>query len=187
MLYVIEYGNHRVQKFTLDGQSLGLWGGEGLQPGRLHSPWALAVDSMGETRSAIRALREHTLPVADSLRLLAEHHAAEFAITGEAGEAGAEASHTIVRVAQEALTNAAKYAPGAQRVIGLAFSPDRVRLTVHNDPSIRPPRTDLAGGTGVGLVGMRERAARLDGTLHAAPADDGGWTVELDLPRKSAH
>jgi signal transduction histidine kinase len=34
---------------------------------------------------------------------------------------------------------------------------------------------------------MRERAARLGGTLHAVPADDGGWTVELDLPRKSAH
>jgi DNA-binding beta-propeller fold protein YncE len=47
-LYVCEYGNHRVQKFTRDGESLGLWGGSGREPGRLYNPWALAVDSRGE-------------------------------------------------------------------------------------------------------------------------------------------
>jgi hypothetical protein len=36
-----------VQKFTLDGQSLGTWGGSGRAPGQLCSPWALAVDSRG--------------------------------------------------------------------------------------------------------------------------------------------
>ena len=46
-LYVVEYGNHRVQKFTPDGVSLGCWGGPGKLPGQLHSPWALAVDSKG--------------------------------------------------------------------------------------------------------------------------------------------
>jgi DNA-binding beta-propeller fold protein YncE len=46
-LYVVEYGNHRVQKFTPEGVSLGCWGGPGQAPGRLHCPWALAVDSRG--------------------------------------------------------------------------------------------------------------------------------------------
>ena len=46
-LYVVEYGNHRVQKFTPEGESLGCWGGPGREPGKLHSPWALAVDSKG--------------------------------------------------------------------------------------------------------------------------------------------
>ncbi len=46
-LYVIENGNNRVQKFTMDGQSLGCWGGPGREPGKLHLPWALAVDSRG--------------------------------------------------------------------------------------------------------------------------------------------
>ena len=47
MLYVVEYGNNRVQKFTADGESLGCWGGPGHAPGQLHNPWALAIDSRG--------------------------------------------------------------------------------------------------------------------------------------------
>jgi hypothetical protein len=46
-LYVCEYGNHRVQKFTLDGTPLGLWGRAGRGPGELFNPWALAVDGQG--------------------------------------------------------------------------------------------------------------------------------------------
>ena len=40
-------GGDRVQKFKLDGSSLGTWGGPGREPGRLASPWALAIDSKG--------------------------------------------------------------------------------------------------------------------------------------------
>ena len=46
-LYIVEYGNHRVQKFTPEGESLGCWGGPGRGRGKLSSPWALAVDSRG--------------------------------------------------------------------------------------------------------------------------------------------
>ena len=46
-LYVCEYGNHRVQKFTLEGTSVGSWGSHGREPGQLHNPWALALDSQG--------------------------------------------------------------------------------------------------------------------------------------------
>ena len=44
-IYICEYGNHRVQKFTQQGESLGCWGTGGRQPGMLHNPWALVVDS----------------------------------------------------------------------------------------------------------------------------------------------
>jgi hypothetical protein len=46
-VYLTEFGNHRVQKFTLDGNSLGVWGGAGRRPGQLHQPWAAALDSHG--------------------------------------------------------------------------------------------------------------------------------------------
>ena len=42
-VYVCELGNHRVQKFTLDGQSLGCWGTGGRRAGELSNPWALVV------------------------------------------------------------------------------------------------------------------------------------------------
>ncbi|MEC8301828.1 MAG: hypothetical protein VX035_08940, partial [Planctomycetota bacterium] len=42
-----EYGNHRVQKFTRDGEVLGTWGTNGKEPGQLYQPWGLAQDSEG--------------------------------------------------------------------------------------------------------------------------------------------
>ena len=48
VLYVVEYGNNRVQKFTPEGVSLGCWGGPGREPGRFCMPWAVAVDSRGK-------------------------------------------------------------------------------------------------------------------------------------------
>jgi signal transduction histidine kinase len=143
---------------------------------------ALAVDSVSETRRAVHALREDTLPLQETLRQLADHNAVDFQVTGEAGEVGAQAAHTIVRAAQEALTNAAKYAPGARRGMSLVFADNLVTLTVRNEPATEDAHHDLAGGTGVGLVGMRERAALLDGTLRAEPTPEGGWIVELRLP-----
>ncbi|WP_329457303.1 sensor histidine kinase [Streptomyces sp. NBC_01497] len=147
---------------------------------------ALAVDSISETRRAVHALREDTLPLPETLRRIAERNAAGFTIAGEVGEVGevgAEATHTLVRAAQEALTNAAKHAPGASRDMRLAFTAEHVTLTVRNGPPTEAPRTGLAGGTGVGLVGMGERAALLGGTLQAEPTREGGWKVELELPR----
>jgi hypothetical protein len=36
-----------VQKFTAQGESLGTWGGPGREPGKFHSPWAMAIDRHG--------------------------------------------------------------------------------------------------------------------------------------------
>ena len=46
-VYVCEFGNSRVQKFTLDGKLLGSWGAQGRGQGELHNPWALVKDSQG--------------------------------------------------------------------------------------------------------------------------------------------
>ena len=47
-VYVCEFSNHRIQKFTLDGKSLGTWGTAGREEGQLHQPWAFCKDSKGE-------------------------------------------------------------------------------------------------------------------------------------------
>ena len=50
-LYVCEFGNHRVQKFTLDGKSLGCWGRHGRETGELYHPWAFVVIDKEESRA----------------------------------------------------------------------------------------------------------------------------------------
>jgi signal transduction histidine kinase len=148
---------------------------------------ALAVGSIAETRRAIHALREDTLPLAETLRLMAEGEAVRFEVRGDPGPVSVEATLTVIRVAQEALINAVKHAPGAQRTMNLRFTDDTVSLTVANGPPRAPRSTVATRGTGMGVVGMRERAALLGGTLRAGPQRSGssnaGWTVELEVPR----
>jgi hypothetical protein len=46
-IYLCEFGNHRVQKFTLEGKWLGAWGRNGRKPGELDQPWGITRDSLG--------------------------------------------------------------------------------------------------------------------------------------------
>lgn len=46
-VYLCEFGNHRVQKFTLDGEFVGLFGTNGRREGELDQPWGIAKDSKG--------------------------------------------------------------------------------------------------------------------------------------------
>ncbi|MEU5421422.1 sensor histidine kinase [Streptomyces sp. NPDC001407] len=86
------------------------------------------------------------------------------------------------RVVQEALTNAAKHAPGAEVTVTVEHTADTTDVTVTNGPAPAthtPPLTTPGGGTG--LLGLRERAALAGGTLSAGPYD-GGFRVRARLP-----
>jgi len=97
------------------------------------------------------------------------------------GELPAGVDLTAYRVAQEALSNAVRHAPGAAIDLHVALGPEAVTLRVHNGvpPSPPPPASP---GPGTGLRGMQERVSRLDGTLEHGPAPEGGWTVLAYLP-----
>lgn len=82
------------------------------------------------------------------------------------------------RVVQEVLTNSAKHAPGAAVTVRLSRSPDETVVTVVNGP---PTRATSGSGGGHGLVGLRERARVLGGTLRWGPRD-GGFEVIARLP-----
>ncbi|MGF1430137.1 sensor histidine kinase [Kitasatospora sp. LaBMicrA B282] len=86
------------------------------------------------------------------------------------------------RTVQEALTNVRKHAPGAVTEVLLRVAPELLTVTVRNAPpggGVRGP--ELPGGRH-GLIGLRERAALLGGTLAAEPEPDGGFAVRLRLP-----
>jgi signal transduction histidine kinase len=88
---------------------------------------------------------------------------------------------TAYRVVQEALTNARKHAGPAAVEVRIGYGAERLRVTVRDHGRGAPPPDDAAP-TGHGLVGMRERAAALGGTVVAGPHHDGGFQVHLELP-----
>jgi signal transduction histidine kinase len=90
---------------------------------------------------------------------------------------------TAYRIVQEALTNARRHAPGAAVDVELAYSDTMLHVRVRdNGPG--PPGGD-AEQEGHGLLGMRERAAMVAGTLRAGPGAVGGFVVTAALPLTS--
>jgi signal transduction histidine kinase len=91
------------------------------------------------------------------------------------------------RIVQEALTNVLKHAgPGAHTEVRLGTDRRGVVIEVLDDGSgasgLAGPDVDDAGGRGHGIVGMRERARLLGGTLDARPRPGGGFRVVAHLP-----
>jgi signal transduction histidine kinase len=93
------------------------------------------------------------------------------------------------RIVQEALSNAMRHAPGSHVELHLAYRPDALALEICNDATLRAVPVLVAsgdraasGGGGHGLVGMRERATMLGGSLDAGPTVDGGFRVAAVLP-----
>jgi signal transduction histidine kinase len=83
------------------------------------------------------------------------------------------------RIAQEALTNARRHAPGAAVDVEVRYGEGELRLLIRdNGPG--PAQTAPAGGHG--LTGMRERATAVGGELRAGAATIGGFLVEARLP-----
>ena len=89
---------------------------------------------------------------------------------------------SLYRVVQEALTNVVKHAPGARAAVNLAVSDTEISLEVVNEPGGEPAVTGGPGGTGHGVVGMRERVGAFGGWLTAAPRPDRGFEVLARIP-----
>ncbi|PRY14695.1 sensor histidine kinase [Kineococcus rhizosphaerae] len=95
---------------------------------------------------------------------------------------GPLAQLAVHRAVQEALSNAALHAPGADCCVEVDDrDPARLVVRVRNGaPAVRPERSS----GGFGLRGMQERADLVGASLRYGPTPDGGWQVELGLERQ---
>jgi signal transduction histidine kinase len=147
----------------------------------------LASEGLAEARRAIGALRGDRLPGPEGLQRLVEEFSqatgtpSQFQVSGAPVTLGSEAQLALYRTAQEALTNVRKHAPAATCVeVQLHYLADGVELLVED---LAPPTASPAARNGgYGLVGMRERAELLGGTLEAGPLP-AGFRVRLWLPK----
>lgn len=85
------------------------------------------------------------------------------------------------RVVQESLTNVRRHAAGARTTVVLCFDDAQLTVTVDNGPGRGRASDSSSLGGGVGIVGMRERAAVVGGRLTTEPLDSG-FRVRAELP-----
>ncbi|MGW4235442.1 sensor histidine kinase [Streptomyces sp. NPDC004749] len=154
-----------------------------------------AHEALQDLRTIIGVLRapgaadegEHPQPTLATLDdLVAESRAAGMKVTldrriEDPAAVPATLGRTAYRIAQEALTNARKHAPGTEATVELGGGPgDGLTVAVRNEaPLGEAPRVP---GSGQGLIGLTERAALAGGRFEHGPTDDGGFTVRAWLP-----
>jgi signal transduction histidine kinase len=147
----------------------------------------LGRQSLEEVRHAVGLLRDADessrtpLPGAEQLPTLVEGFRragihVSYDVEGDPSGLLDTTGLTLYRILQEALTNVARHAPGAEVVVRLSVGARETVLTVHS-----AGRPGIPNGNGVGLHSMRERAAALGGELAAGPVDTG-WQVRATLP-----
>jgi signal transduction histidine kinase len=153
----------------------------------------VARETVGEIDQMVAALREDSArdeveppPGLAALEALTERHrAAGLEVTtkvrGESRPLPARVDRAAYRILQEALTNAARHGDGTAEV-ELGFDSGALELRVTNGIGrVRAPRPASGGH---GLVGMRERAALLHGSVDTR-AQNGRFEVHARLPLRS--
>ena len=152
----------------------------------------LGRECLAEVRTTVGMLREDDaadrtapLPGAGGLPALVEQFRSAGAdvtltVEGDTARLPATTGLAVYRIAQEALTNAAKHAPGVPTEVRLRVSPGEVTLTA--DTRAVPGQGPASGtGTGLGVLSMRERAESVGGSCEAGPGGRG-WLVRATLP-----
>ncbi|WP_162140719.1 sensor histidine kinase [Jongsikchunia kroppenstedtii] len=140
----------------------------------------MVTDGLADARSAVYALREETLELIPAIRSLLQFDNEHLDAPTDSVALDARRTAAVLRIVTEAVTNARRHAPGAATTVTVQQTDTMLKVTVRNAPPATPP--DPSPGSGVGIVGMRERAAELGALLIAGADPDGSWTVSLELP-----
>ncbi|SDE33737.1 sensor histidine kinase [Glycomyces harbinensis] len=158
----------------------------------LDSALDLARDSLAEARRTVQAIGPPTLDASQLPEALAEVSSkwsasesvpVELVTTGEARPMHPEVEVTLLRIAQEALTNVAKHAEAGRVGITLSYMEDQLAIDVRDDGlGFEPGRTRASGKGGYGLSAMRQRVARLDGRLSIESEPGRGTVVSASVP-----
>ncbi|WP_225846726.1 sensor histidine kinase [Streptomyces sp. HPF1205] len=151
---------------------------------------AASKEALGEVRQVLSTLRapgeapRSPAPGLDRLPELVEQATAagltaDVEVHGDRVPLPPGADLAAFRIVQEALTNIVRHSGARAARVRLAYLPGLLDLSVDDDgPAVDGGET----GGGNGLVGMRERAAALGGTVETGPRPDGGFRVHARLP-----
>ncbi|MFF5490278.1 sensor histidine kinase [Streptomyces virginiae] len=108
---------------------------------------------------------------------------ATLTIEGQRHDVPTAVGRTAYRVVQESLTNIARHANAGTASVHIDYRPDTLAIRIDDDGKAT---SDSAPEPGIGLLGMRERVTALGGRLRAEPRNEGGFTVQAELPVERA-
>jgi signal transduction histidine kinase len=137
------------------------------------------VRSEGEPTSAAPGLSQLNVLVA---RTQATGMMVELSIEGSSVTLPPGLDLIAYRVIQEALTNSLKHAGPATARVRVTFGPEALELEISDTGIGRQAPKSPLGGSGYGLMGMRERVGLFGGELQAGPKPTGGFVVQARLP-----
>ncbi|MGW2176727.1 sensor histidine kinase [Streptomyces sp. NPDC001732] len=155
---------------------------------------ASARESLAEMRRLLTVLRSDGTegerapqPGLDRLQQLVEATVraglpAELSLPARLPDVPQAVDVSAYRIAQEALANVVRHAPGARTRVSVTSDDAHLTVLVVNGPAEHPVSPLEPTGTGHGLVGMRERVRLTGGTLDTGPLPDGGFRVAARLP-----
>jgi signal transduction histidine kinase len=157
----------------------------------LDSAQEMVRGSLEEARSTIWNMRSQVLETGDLPRALANilkqmadgsELRTEFNVTGRARRLAPVIENNVLRLGQEAITNATKHAQARNLRVSLEFGEREFCLAVRDDGRGFDTANASNGGGGFGLVGMRERATELKGALDVRSRPGEGTEVLLRVP-----
>ncbi|MGY1804844.1 sensor histidine kinase [Blastococcus sp. SYSU D00922] len=145
-----------------------------------------STEALAEVRRSVAALRapRTTPPLREALEALAQETSAagvptDLAVSGPVRPLAADVEESLFRAAQEGLTNVRKHAAAGSARLALTYGEDgTVRLEVRDDGR----GTTDAPAAGFGLLGLRERASRLGGSVEVESQPGHGTTVRVAVP-----
>ena len=149
-----------------------------------------ARQSLGEARNSIWNMRSQVLENSDLvaalqgiLEQLVDDTAIQrqFATTGSVRRLAPAIENNLLRVGQEAITNAVKHARAKNIAVTMEFSDADVCLTVRDDGSGFDPTRASVGGH-FGMIGLRERTAQMGGKLDVESSAGQGTVVKIRIP-----
>ena len=149
-----------------------------------------------EARQSISDLRSpllETRTLADALREIGRDATADtpvhfsLAVSGRTRPCATRLENELLRIGQEAITNAVRHAKARHIELELRFAADAVALRVVDDgQGLLPDNAAEAHEAHYGLTGMKERAEHLGGRFRVASLPQGGTEVEAVLPSPAA-
>jgi len=155
------------------------------------------ADAARELRTTLSVLRSEDDNDSNGLgqlaRLVARAEGAglpvRVTVTGAERALPSEVDRAAYRIVQEALTNVGRHAGRASVTVHLRYMSDTFSVQVDDD-GVGTGTSNGAGlrptGTGLGLIGMRERVTALGGRLHAGPREDSGFRVHAEFPAQAS-